>query len=96
VTFEFLTSDREVVTNRLSAAQRATKERMLACFTTQRNTISQFRTDVERYRWAPRYDFSIPPHDGCLYYEYFPWGMTASLFASLVSNAFFRLEVVCR
>jgi LmbE family N-acetylglucosaminyl deacetylase len=71
----------------LSERQRAEKRRMLDAFATQRQTLQQFRCDVERFRAAPRYDFSRPPHQGSLYYEVFPWGMTGGRFCELAQGA---------
>lgn len=43
---------------------------MLACFASQRATLAPFLALAhERYRPAPAYDFSRPPHDGPLLYE---------------------------
>jgi len=49
-----------------------TKEKMLQCFRTQRETLSQFRWDIESFRRAPEVDFTRPPHPGALLYE--TWG----------------------
>jgi LmbE family N-acetylglucosaminyl deacetylase len=83
VTCEFLPSAQPVVTHELTDEERARKARMLACFTTQRETLSQFGLDVERYRWSPGYDFTRPPHEGRLYYENFPWGINGAEFVAL-------------
>lgn len=53
----------------LSAAARAIKQRMFSCHATQRQTLALFTIGVERFRPAPAYDFSRPPHDGPLLYE---------------------------
>jgi N-acetylglucosamine malate deacetylase 2 len=55
----------------LSEAERATKRRMVACHATQRQTLAMFPIDVERFRRAPRYDFTRPPHEGKVLYELF-------------------------
>jgi len=41
---------------------------------------------VERYRWAPQYDFTAPPHEGRLYYENYPWGVKGARFRELVRS----------
>lgn len=46
-----------------------------------------FPIDVERFREAPEYDFTQPPHEGRLHYEYFDWGMTGDRWRSLASEA---------
>jgi LmbE family N-acetylglucosaminyl deacetylase len=57
---------------------RARKQRMLACFETQRDVLDTFPTDVERYREGKLHDFSRPPHDGELHYERKGWSDGAS------------------
>lgn len=52
---------------------RARKQRMLECFTTQRDVLDLFPTDVERYREGKVHDFSVPPHAGVLHYELMKW-----------------------
>ena len=51
----------------------ARKQAMLACFWTQREIISRFDPTRERFRRAPPYDFSEPPHPGQLLYEEWGW-----------------------
>lgn len=76
----------------LDSAERAAKAALLACFPTQTETLSQFSTDTELFRPAPRYDFTQPPHAGPLFYEAFPWGMSFSRFQELVRVAQHDLE----
>jgi N-acetylglucosamine malate deacetylase 2 len=45
------------------------KARMFRYFTTQQKVLSAFPLDVERFRIAPRYVFTVPPHEGPLDYE---------------------------
>lgn len=49
------------------------KRAMLACFHTQREILSRFDPARERFRRAPAYDFSKPPHPGRLLYEEWGW-----------------------
>ncbi len=49
------------------------KRAMLACFRTQHEILSRFDPAIERFRRAPRYDFSEPPHPGRLLYEEWGW-----------------------
>lgn len=63
----------DVMTVQLSGADLARKHAMLACFRTQREILSRFDPSVERFRRAPRYDFSQPPHPGRLLYEEWGW-----------------------
>jgi len=60
---------------------------MLDCFVTQQNTLAPFETVVEKFRIAPLYDFSQPPHDGILYYDNFPWGVKSSEWRELAAEA---------
>lgn len=61
-------------TIRLSPAERLLKHEMLACFETSIDALEAFGCEFERFRVAPRYDFTLPPHDGDLLYERFDWG----------------------
>jgi LmbE family N-acetylglucosaminyl deacetylase len=60
----------------LAAEEVIRKRQMLGCFATQRASLSGFPVGVERFRVAPTYDFTEPPHADGLYYEQFAWGMT--------------------
>ena len=75
----------------LSPQERANKQARLACFGSQAGTLGQFGTESESFRLAPLYDFSIPPHEGKLLYECFPWGMTGAHFRTLAAEAEHRL-----
>ncbi len=46
---------------------------MLACFRTQAAILSHFDRQAERFRPAPAYDFTAPPHPGPLNYEDWGW-----------------------
>ena len=72
----------------LSEAERQFKTRLLACFVTQQGTLHYFQPpEAERFRPAPRYDFTAPPHEGTLYFEQFPWGITGERFRGLARQA---------
>jgi hypothetical protein len=43
--------------------------------------------EVERFRPAPAYDFTAPPHEGKLFYECFDWGMNGARFRELAAGA---------
>jgi LmbE family N-acetylglucosaminyl deacetylase len=63
-------ADRASVRHALDPAQLHRRRAMLACFASQRATLMPFlELAHERYRLAPAYDFSRPPHDGPLLYE---------------------------
>lgn len=62
----------------LSPAEQARKRRMLDAYASQRETLAQFGVQAERFRTAPRYAFTAPPHPGTLWYERFDWGCTGT------------------
>ena len=82
----------EVKTVFLSAEERIFKRRVLDSFRTQRETLRWFPIEVERFRLAPDYDFTRPPHSGRLFYEQFDWGMSGEPWRALVREALRLLE----
>lgn len=85
---DFLPLDGVAVrTASLDAGERALKRRMLDAHASQAGTLASFRDDVERYRGAPVYDFTRPPHGGRLNYERFDWGMTGEWWRRLAARA---------
>ena len=68
----------------LDGAEQALKRRMLECFVSQAGTLAPFGVETETFRRAPRYDFTLPPHEGALHYERFDWGMDGPRWRSLV------------
>jgi N-acetylglucosamine malate deacetylase 2 len=81
-----------VRTFRLPKEARELKQRMFDCFVTQREVLRWFPIGVERYRAAPPYDFTRPPHDGRLHYEYFDWGIRGARWRTLAHEAISRLQ----
>jgi LmbE family N-acetylglucosaminyl deacetylase len=81
----------EEVVRRLGAAARARKLQLLARYRTRWTMLRQVRIEEERFRPAPSYDFTRPPHSGRLGYESFPWGMSAARFGDLVRYALLEL-----
>lgn len=72
---------------RLTEAERARREAMLDCFRTQGATLAPFRGKAEeRFRPAPRYDFTQPPASR-IYYDRFDWGMTSARWCELAAEA---------
>lgn len=59
--------DRKLI--RLGQEERELKKRMYDCFETQQAVLREFDTAVEKFRPAPRYVFTRPPHPGQLNYE---------------------------
>jgi N-acetylglucosamine malate deacetylase 2 len=78
----------------LTEEERELKRRMIGAFATQAETLQAFLPPRdERFRPAPRYDFTQPPHEGRLQYEIwgFPidgkrWRETAKFHLSLASS----------
>jgi LmbE family N-acetylglucosaminyl deacetylase len=62
----------------LSPDAQLLKARMFRYFTTQQKVLGAFPLDVERFRLAPRYVFTAPPHDGVLDYERHFSGMSGA------------------
>ncbi len=87
-TSEFLPrADVGIVSLSLGPGERCLKKRMLDCFATQQKVLRWFPIEMERFRVAPSYDFSEPPHSGKLYYELFDWGMTGERWRPLACGA---------
>jgi LmbE family N-acetylglucosaminyl deacetylase len=76
---------------RLTAEQRELKGRMVAAHRTQREVLARFALDVERFRPAPRYDFSRPPNGGRLLYERYQWGLDGPRWSGLARSMRERL-----
>jgi N-acetylglucosamine malate deacetylase 2 len=86
--FEFLAAHgSDVVTRSLSEPEREFKRGLLACYRTQQKVLEAFPVEVERFRPAPRYNFTRPPHEGRLFYEHFDWGMTGDRWCGLAREA---------
>ncbi len=83
----FLPGGPAISIDELSPEEQQRKRERLACFVSQRETLGSFGTEREVYRPAPAYNFTLPPHDGALYYEGFPWGMSGGHFCALAANA---------
>ena len=68
--FSFLPfSASRVRTVYLTAEDRRIKREMFDQFTSQLPVLEKFPLEVERFRQAPRYLFTVPPHEGQLDYE---------------------------
>jgi LmbE family N-acetylglucosaminyl deacetylase len=87
ITGEFLPAHAEIVSRVLTPAEQRQKEMLFSFYKSQRNTLSLFKTDQESFRVAPQYDFTEPPHPGKLYYEEYPWNMTAGRWTTLAREA---------
>jgi N-acetylglucosamine malate deacetylase 2 len=82
-----------VLTRTLATWQRALKRAMLDAFVTQRSVLAALGVEDERFRIAPRYDFSRPPHAGLVHYEQLGWPMRARDFCELAGAALDALAV---
>lgn len=88
VTGEFLDCDPAAeIEFELTAEERRRKRQMLNAHASQRAVLAGFSVDRERFRPAPAYDFSKPPHQGRLWYECMHWPMTGSHWRSLATAA---------
>lgn len=86
--FAFLpNSKNQVHTTVLTDEERARKQRMYDLYPSQADVLKKFPIGIERHREAPLYDFTKRPHDGTLYYETFPSGMTADRWLELAGMA---------
>jgi LmbE family N-acetylglucosaminyl deacetylase len=91
VTGTFLPGGPPALAIELSDGERRRKGAMLACFVTQRAVLAGFATESERYRVAPHYDFTQPPHPGRLYYEGEAWGTAGALWRARAAAALAEL-----
>ncbi len=92
--FAFLKSAQPIdeVVYELSAAELERKHALIACFTSQRDTLSGFKATTELYRMAPKYDFCVPAHQPPVLYDHYPWGMSSARFCELACEAERELE----
>lgn len=75
----------------LSAAQHRRKRAMLDAFESQRETLRRFyQGRTERFRRAPSYDFTQPPHSGPLLYERWNLPLTGQRWRRLAAQAIAR------
>jgi LmbE family N-acetylglucosaminyl deacetylase len=75
----------------LRPAERVRKRRVLDCFRTQRRVLRQFGTDRERFRRAPCYRFTAPPHPWPPYYERFVRHLDGKRWRSLAAATLAKL-----
>jgi LmbE family N-acetylglucosaminyl deacetylase len=71
----------------LTPREQSRKRERMDCFVTQQTTLAQFPCDSERFRIAPDYDFTLPPHPGPTLYDNFSWEMTSGRFCRLAEDA---------
>lgn len=77
----------------LTPLERERKQQMYQCYVSQQPGLAVFPIGTERWRPAPRYDFTRPPHPGPVHYEKYPWAMREPEFRGLIMEAGERLGV---
>jgi hypothetical protein len=81
-------ADRGSICCALAPAELHRRHAMLACFASQRARLAPFVPLVhERYRLAPTYDFSCPPHAGPLLYERLGFPTSGGTWRELAARA---------
>jgi len=95
-TGEFLRghSEREQVI-KLTSSEVEQKRRMFEAHESQREVLRVFGVSEERFRRAPRYAFSNPPHTGQLWYERLGWVMTGPIWRNWARKAVAEMEHLC-
>jgi N-acetylglucosamine malate deacetylase 2 len=71
----------------LTKSEQELKHRMMECYGSQRWIQNVFPVFTERFRSAPPYDFTQPPHNGKLFYERFGWEMNGANWRFLAYSA---------
>jgi N-acetylglucosamine malate deacetylase 2 len=85
---EFLPGfERETTTLLLDKRAENLKQRMFACFETQRESLEVSPFGPEKFRQPPAYDFSAPPQNGRLHYENFAWALSKQEWQTLACKA---------
>jgi LmbE family N-acetylglucosaminyl deacetylase len=85
---EFLPgTERETTTLLLDERATALKQRMFACFESQRESLEASPFGPEKFRQPLAYDFTLPPQQGQLHYESFDWAPSRDEWLSLARKA---------
>jgi N-acetylglucosamine malate deacetylase 2 len=71
----------------LNEQERALKRDMFKAFESQRKVVDSFSVQVERFRVAPRYLFTEPPHTGVLDYERYCVSITGHEWREMAASA---------
>jgi LmbE family N-acetylglucosaminyl deacetylase len=67
------------------------KQRMFACFESQKDSLEVSPFGPEKFRQPAKYDFSAPPQCGKLHYENFDWALRSEEWQSLARKALAEL-----
>jgi LmbE family N-acetylglucosaminyl deacetylase len=95
--FEFLPwTEGEVWTVTLTEDERELKREMFRRFRSQWSVLRRFPLQVERFRQAPAYDFTEPPHPGVLDYERFDVPLTPEEWRGVAKKALEELKLAPR
>lgn len=86
VTGEFLNGG-ESETLQLTEDERYLKQKMYRCYRSQQKVLSDFPVVNEKFRPAPKYDFTKAPHEGKLHYETIGWDITGEQWRAKASEA---------
>jgi LmbE family N-acetylglucosaminyl deacetylase len=70
----------------LAVDEQARVGRAIAAHATQSDVTCGFRPAEERWRLAPRYDFSAPPPPGAALYDRFGWALTSAKWRELAAR----------
>jgi LmbE family N-acetylglucosaminyl deacetylase len=82
----------ETIAFELTEQERWRKKRLLACYATQKQTLSAFPLRQEMFRLAPAYDFTRLPHPAPLFYDHFDWGVTSAGWQELARATIKKIE----
>ena len=77
----------------LSWEERHRKRRMFDCFPTQHGVLRDVPVRCEKFRPAPKYDFTDAPHPGRLRYERYPLGLRGKQWRQLAADALKELRL---
>lgn len=89
---EFLPgSEGETTTLLLDKRAEELKQKMFACFATQKESLELSPVGPERFRQPLKYDFRRPPQEGKLFYENFAWAPRRDEWVWLASQALSEL-----
>jgi len=80
-------AEREMTTLLLDDQAKELKQRMFACFETQRESLEVSPIGPEKFRQPLAYDFSAPPQDGKLHYDKFEWAPSSDEWQLLACDA---------
>jgi LmbE family N-acetylglucosaminyl deacetylase len=90
----FLPATQPVISSQLTAVEQQRKQRMLDCFTSQREVLAGFGVVGESFRETPTYDFTRPPHSGPLHYERLGWKISGEVWRQQARLALDRLGLL--